>query len=72
MQATSITNNQLIRTWENCYQVSLGNLSAYKRRLKELTTWDKPLDTPANDPGRWREWSCKKVALEGLITEYEN
>lgn len=60
--------NQIIITWENAYMVSLGNLRAYRLRLRELSTWDKPLCKKADDTnGKWREWACKIQALKGLI-----
>ena len=61
---------QMIRTWENAYLVSLGNINSYKRRLRELLTWSKPLCKKTNDKyGHWSEWVCKIQALKGLIEE---
>ena len=69
----TVTNNKWIKTWENCYQVSLNGIDEYKRRLKELTTWDKPTVSKDKDSlGKWEEWSCKITALKGLISELEN
>lgn len=63
-------NMSLIRTWENCYQATIGNLAGYKKRLNQLKEWDKPLVKKNEDKyGHWKEWACKKVALEGLIDE---
>lgn len=60
----------LIRTWENSYQATLGNVTEYKKRLRELSTWDKPLVPKSKDPfGHWKEWACKKISLQNLILE---
>jgi hypothetical protein len=62
-------NKVLIKTWENAYAVSLGTLALYKRRLRELRSWDKPSVSKKDGPGRWQEWACKIIALENLIYE---
>lgn len=65
-----MTNKSIIQTWENCYKVTLGNVTKYKKRLRELSTWDKPTTPIKEDKeGYWSEWASKKVALRGLICE---
>jgi hypothetical protein len=65
-----MSNNSLIRTWEKAYEITLPTVWQLKQRLKELQTWDKPIGSPTtNKSGKWREWACKKIALEGLISE---
>jgi FtsZ-binding cell division protein ZapB len=62
--------NASVATWTNVYQQTLRSLAGYKRRLRELRTWDKPLVDRNNDPsGQWDEWAAKIEALLGLINE---
>lgn len=61
---------QVIITWERAYMSSIGNVKGYKKRLRELREWDKPLNDKTNDPARkWPEWAAKCIALENLIAE---
>jgi hypothetical protein len=57
-------------TWINAYELSIGNIAGYKKRLRELLTWDKPICDKSNDTsGHWSEWAKKCSALECLIKE---
>jgi hypothetical protein len=56
--------------WEKAYEVSIGNIQGYKKRLRELLEWDKPIILKVDDKdGKWIEWSKKCTALETLIRE---
>lgn len=54
----------LVNTWMELYQISIGTLSGYKLRLKELQTWD------TNTPEFERR--AKRHALIRLIHKLEN
>jgi hypothetical protein len=57
-------------TWINAYEQSIGNITGYKKRLRELLTWDKPICDKSNDKsGHWSEWAKKCIALECLINK---
>ena len=57
-------------TWINAYEQSIGNITGYKKRLRELLIWDKPICDKSNDKsGHWSEWAKKCSALEFLIKE---
>lgn len=59
-----------IQTWVDAYSVSLGNKTLYEKRIKELNSWDKPLNPKGNDPyGKWSEWATKIEALEYLLSQ---
>lgn len=59
-----------IEIWEKSYPVICPNgIEDYKRMLRELCTWNKPLGSPSTNPSKWQEWAAKKIALKGLILE---
>ena len=63
---------QPINTYERMYEQTIGNITGYKKRLRDLLTWDKPIVQKSKDiDGLWISWGRKIVALEGLIiSEY--
>lgn len=64
------SRSESIDIWTNAYVLTLGNAKNYKKRLRELYTWNKPLNDMDNDPnGNWNEWSNKISALKDLIEE---
>lgn len=61
--------SKLIDTWERAYSRTIGNVKGYRKRLKELNTWDKPFVKKEDDKnGMWYEWACKILALENLLS----
>ena len=34
---------QPINTYERMYEQTIGNITGYKKRLRDLLTWDKPI-----------------------------
>ena len=56
------------QTWGAAFAQTIGSIKGYKKRLKELQTWDKPFVAKENDKsGKWAEWANKCIALENLI-----
>lgn len=51
-----------VALWKQAYRVTLGNINAYKLRLRELTTWDITNGTE-------RERVAKITALQILINQ---
>jgi hypothetical protein len=61
-------NNQ-VKLWANAFEYSLKKKAAFKARLLELQTWDKPIVNKENDNnGKWNEYHNKIQALEFLIS----
>lgn len=67
MKITEEQKQTMISTWERAYLVTLGNVASFKRRLRELKEWDKPLHDRNVSLEGWIEYDCKVLALESLI-----
>ena len=67
MEITEAQKQTMISTWKRAYLVTLGNVSSFKRRLRELKEWDKPLHDRNVSLEGWIEYDCKVLALESLI-----
>lgn len=59
-----------VTIWKKSFESTLRNKKGFARRLKELKTWDKPLNPKSNDPNfKWAEWAKKVQALEELLED---
>ncbi len=68
---SKLTGNQKPGTenvWIEAYKQTLRTEKAYKRRLAELQSWDKPFTFRGDPNGRLAEWQRKIDALNYLLS----